>query len=201
MVLPSLALADMVPPDRANAVPAWAVGVFAVAATIGAFLLGLRGMGSSKSRPASRSRYALHGMVIGLLCSVLGSAALLSSAGCKLTPAQATAANAILKPICDGTGPALAPVPYIGPFGGLIALVCDEVEAQIVADETVVPVDAGVTDGGVKAALVHAQLVAAPGCAAVPIPGDPRHQVACPELHEQILAAGRKVDARKAVRR
>jgi len=136
------------------------------------------------------------------------------AAACRLSLAEAVEANAIAGPLCASLGPDLAPVPFVGPFSGLIALICPAVEQEIVAAETVEPVDAGapapvasVPDGGAltdagapvlaAAPRRHAHFKVDPHCVATPIPGDPLHQWACPELHALILAAEKRAIIRE----
>jgi hypothetical protein len=134
---------------------------------------------------------------------------------CALTPKQAQTAEAIAGPACNllGAGAGVAPVSYVSAIGGIVAVICQDVEQEIIADETVTP-DAGSPAAPAQAATSSADagspapvgvqlrsklvLMAQPGCKAVPIPGDPRHQTACPELHATILAGGDRIDARKA---
>lgn len=153
--------------------------------------------------PSLRRSLFLRNALAAVLVALAGgaiSAGTVATTGCKLSVEQAKTAAAIVNPLCDVAGAAASAVPYTAADGSIVAFICKEVEAEILAAETVAPDGGAAGDGGAVAAALPGKLVltSATSCKAVPIPGDPRHQTACPELHALILAAGDRIDSRKA---
>lgn len=107
-----------------------------------------------------------------------------------LTPAQATAARAMVGPNCAAlaTGAAEIPVPIVSQVtGAIVALLCPTIAGDIISAETIVTVDGGV--GAAAPALTFTE-----GCVPVPVVGDPLGQWACPELAARVRdATGRRM--------
>lgn len=141
--------------------------------------------GEYQARPAARRlRFLAATLSAGLL--------MLCALACSrtLTPAQATAARAMVGPDCAAlaTGAAEIPVPIVSQVtGAIVALLCPTIAGDIISAETIVTVDGGV--GATAPALVFTE-----GCVPAPVVGDPLGQWACPELAARVRdATGRRM--------
>jgi len=142
--------------------------------------------------------------------------------GCKpLTAAEATVLHLEVGPDCSQLGVDVGTV-RLGIVGdvldAVVGLLCAPIANDIISAESPAPApavaDAGATpavpSAGAPVAATSSSVAAlfhvTPGCVPVPVPGDPLHEVACPELHAAILTSCKRLltnaaKAGKAVRK
>jgi hypothetical protein len=118
---------------------------------------------------------------------------------CHLSAQQVAQIDAFDGPACDALGGGISML--VAPLGGIVALVCKPIADEIAqAEETspTPPADAGAPVKASASSSTTVTIAVSAPCKPTKIPGDPFGQVACPELHDKVLAAELRMFARRA---